>query len=478
MSTAAVDQNSFKAGAQRGQRDLFRILLLRKSGSELLVSGEGSPITLPRVQIPKWERVAENVIDAVRKRYGVSALCLFTPEVPSTTTDGEERLYQVMEVKDARAAAPEQTRWLRLSSLLDQSFADAQDFVAITEMLRQLAEFQRGGALGPFARPGWIDELSSWVQSEIEPYGLRLTGKLRQLNASPTFALVRLETNGQAVWFKAVGEPNLREFPISVALSSLLPEFVPAVIAIHSAWHGWLTLESAGSALDEAPGTSAWARAGETLADVQIASIGKTTQLLEAGCRDLRVVSLLALVDPFLEVISRLMKQQRKTSPPVLGRSQLQMLGIQIKAALSAWALLNIPDTLGHLDFNPGNILCSPDRCVFLDWAEAYVGPPILTLEYLRQHLVRLRGEEISLAADVVEPYEKAWRRIVSAEALSAGLDLAPVLAVFAYAAGTRVWQDPTRVREPKTAAYLRSLTRRMRCEVLRPQDRRPLCRR
>lgn len=477
MSSAAVEQNSLPAVARPVPRDLYRILLLQKNGSELLISGERPPFTLPCVEIPRWERVAENVIAAVRKRYGISAMCLFTPELSATTTDDEPPLYQVMETREARTAAPDETSWLRVNAFLDESFADRQDSVAIADMLRQIAEFQRGETNGPFGRPGWIEELSSWLQREIEQYGLRLSGEFRQLNGSTTFALLRLETNGQAVWFKAVGEPNLREFPISVTLSRLFPGFVPTVIATHPAWHGWLTAEFPSSTLDEVSDACVWQRAARTMAELQVASVEKTDQLLEAGCKDLRVTSLLTLVDPFLEVTSRLMEQQQKTPPPVIERDELRTLGMQIKEALSAWAQLDIPDTLGHLDFNPGNILCSANQCVFLDWAEAYVGPPFLTLEYLREHLVRLRREDINLGADVVKPYETTWRRIVSPEAVSTALDLAPVLAVFAYAAGTEAWRDSAKLREPRIAGYLRSLTRRMHGEMLRLQDRRQLCR-
>lgn len=170
------------------------------------------------------------------------------------------------------------------------------------------------------------------------------------------------------------------------------------------------------------------------------------------------------------------MEQQQKTPPPVIERDELRTLGMQIKEALSTWAQLDIPDTLGHLDFNPGNILCSANQCVFLDWAEAYVGPPFLTLEYLREHLKRLRREDINLRADVVKPYETTWRRIVSPEAVSAALDLAPALAVFAYAAGTEAWRDSAKLQE-QIAGYLRSLARRMHGEMQRLQDRRQLCR-
>jgi hypothetical protein len=476
MSTTAVEQDARPIAPQRTPQDLYRLLILRNSGSELLVASERPPFTLPCVEIPRWERVAENLTEAVSKRYELSAICLFTPEPSDATTDGERPLYQVMETRGRSKAVPDEMRWRPLDSISDQSFADEQDLAAITDTLRQIAGFQSGQAIGRFGSPGWIEELFSWVERETEPYGLRLTGNFRQFNASPTFSLIRLETNAQAVWFKAVGDPNLREFEISLALAKLFPGFVPTVIAPHPAWHGWLMTEFAGATLDLVQDSCAWERAAHTLAELQIVSVRKTDQLLDAGCRDLRVPCLLTLVDPFIEVMSQLMEQQQKTPPAVLGRGELLTLGTQIKETLSELAELDIPDTLGHLDFNPGNILCSADQCVFLDWAEAYVGPPFLTLQYLREHLVRLRQGNVSLGTDAVKTYEAKWSGILSRETTSAAQDLAPVLAVFAYAVKTSAWRNPTLLREPGNAAYLRSLTRRMHVEMEQLRERRRIC--
>jgi hypothetical protein len=476
MSAATTERDTSTVAASRAPQDLYRILLLQRNGSELLVAGERPPFTLPSVEIPKWERVAENLNAAVRERCGISPVCLFTPDLCVATTDSGAPLYQVMETRKGNVAPPEGAYWLEVDSFSDQSFADGLDFRALTSALRQMHEFESGQLIGPFGKPGWIEGLFSWVQHQIEPHGLRLSGEFRQLSATPTFALLRLETNGPAVWFKAVGEPNLREFPISVALSRLFPGFVAAVIAINPAWHGWLTTEFPGSTLDHAPDAFAWERAAETLAKLQIASLGKTDLLLAAGCRDLRITSLLPLVHPFMEVISQLMDQQPKTPPPVLERGELQMLGGQIKEALSALAELAIPDTLGHLDFNPGNILCSADQCIFVDWAEGYIGPPFFTLEYLRTHLTRTQPENVGLSADVVTAYEMPWRTVLSPEAVAEARNLAPALAVFAYAAATEGWRNPLLLRQPRAAGYLRSLTRRMQGEMQRLQDRRQLC--
>jgi hypothetical protein len=408
-------------------------------------------------------------------RYRISGICLFMP-CPPSGADCEQALYQVMEARDTTVLAPHSTRWVPADSLPRQSFSDERDSDALSETARQVREFQSGAANGPFGRPGWVDELCSWAQRELEPYGVRLNGGIEQLNASPTFALLRLDTNGPAVWFKAVGEPNLREFPLSVTLSRLFRGFVPTVIATHAAWNGWLTTEFLGSSIDEAQDERAWELAARTLAELQFNSMGKINQLLTAGCWDLRIASLVTMVDPFMEVMSQLMEQQRKTAPPALSRGEIEILRKRVQRSLLDWAALHIPDTLGHLDFNPGNILCAADRCIFLDWAEGYVGPPFFTFEYLRAHLLRLQPEHASLAGDVVRAYEMVWRKIFSPQTISVGLDLVRLLAVFAYAVGRKAWQNPTVLREPKTAAYLRSLTRRMHGEMQRLQDRRALC--
>jgi hypothetical protein len=288
--------------------------------------------------------------------------------------------------------------------------------------------------------------------------------------------LVGPGTNGPAVWFKAVGEPNLREFPISVTLSSLFPGFVPTVIATRPIWNGWLTIEFIGQPLDELHDARAWERAAGTLAELQIESFGRIEELLKAECRDLRVTSLLTFVDPFTEVMSLLMEQQHKTPPPILSAKQLETLGAQAKDVLSAWAQLNVPDTLGHLDFNPGNILCSANQCVLLDWAEAYLGPPFLTFEYLQTHFMR-RRQETGVDAEVENAYHAKWHTVLSAKTISAARELVPVLAVFAFAVGTAAWHRPAMLQQPKVAAYLRSLTRKMQVEMQRLQERRHTCR-
>jgi len=135
-----------------------------------------------------------------------------------------------------------------------------------------------------------------------------------------------------------------------------------------------------------------------------------------------------------------------------------------------------MPNALGHLDLNPWNIIVSANGCVFLDWAEAYVGHPFFSLEYLLQHFRREVGEDAVLESEVVNAYTAPWRQLFSDDRTREALALTPLAAVFAYAAGTDEWKDETRLRDLSVVAYFRSLARRMNREAIQFIEGRPAC--
>jgi len=59
-----------------------------------------------------------------------------------------------------------------------------------------------------------------------------------QLNGCET-SRSSFRDNTPSVWFKAVGKPNLHEFPITVALAELFPEYLPSLLATRPACNGW-----------------------------------------------------------------------------------------------------------------------------------------------------------------------------------------------------------------------------------------------
>ncbi len=448
---------------QNTEADLYRIILFASGGAELLVLPENGRLRLPTLGIPKHQRVARNLTASMRCEWFQEAVCLFC--LDSTPTSSEAR-YQVMESCEESPPHAAGSRWVSVSSLEESQFEEAADYAAVAKSFAACKEYAGGRTHGPFARLGWFAELIAWVHDEIRTEGLTLSGRFSQLNSSPTFSLVRFETNGPAVWFKAVGAPNVREFRISRNLARLLPRFVPRMLAVREDWNAWLSAEAEGTQPDQNSDLSSWTMVATALADLQIASLGNTLHLIDAGCRDVRACTLGRLVDPFFEVMAELMDRQTKDSPAPLSRKELTALGAQLKDAVSRYQDLEIHNTLGHLDFNPGNIIASEGRCVFLDWAEAYAGPPFLTFEYLREHLRRLRHQDSSCEAALVDAYSRNWQCFLSPAKITGALALSPLLAVFAYAASGAAWRDETRRCDQPTAGYLRSLTRRVKREA------------
>ena len=219
-----------------------------------------------------------------------------------------------------------------------------------------------------------------------------------------------------------------------------------------------------------------WMEVVSRLAELQIASIAYNEALLTVGSRDIRSQSLLGSLHEFLCVMRDLMTQQRRTPPPILGPDEVLALAHPLKQALSILSEGFVPDALNHLDLNPANILVSDDPCVFLDWAEAAVGPPFLTFEYLMEHFRRSCPTSVHRSAELSQHYANHWKPYAADSILWRYLTVSPLVAVFANAVGNDTWRNPARLAKPQTAGYFRALTRRMAREAHILAQGSPLC--
>jgi Phosphotransferase enzyme family len=462
------------SGQQNGQENC-RVVVLRRGGSEVLFQCDGDQFAFPSVAVPPGHRVAETLTTAIKAECGEEVVCLFEANTMSSTDDTKVH-FQAAEHWRTSSRPKLSTRWLPMAALSQDSLIDPRDFSAIREVVAQCDAALEDSSPGPFARLGWFRELREWISRVIEPQGLHLEDNFHQINASPSFSLIRFETDGPALWFKAVGKPNEKEFPITCTLARLFPNYLPPLLGVRPDWNGWLAHEAKGRKLDEAQEITDWKATASALARLQIESIDHEALILSVGARDLRPVALASLVQPFIEMMTQLMGKQTKVPPAVLCREELLSLGDCIHSALAALEAVGIPPTLGHLDLNPGNIIVSPTRCVFLDWAEAYVGNPVLSFEYVLEHLRGGAGMGAPAEAMLIESYCAEWEQVVSPAALDEALRFGPLLAAFAYAAGNDVWGDEQRLEDLDVAGYMRSLARRMYREANELMHRRSVC--
>ncbi|HJT71509.1 MAG TPA: hypothetical protein VJ731_15015 [Terriglobales bacterium] len=444
----------------------YLMVIIRRNASEILLLPDGAGWKLPRTEVNPSERAAEQLTSEVQRAWGMETLCLFSPAF--------DRRCMVMEPVRENEKSSSGTYWIPRTSA-ERCCAPAEA-AAVRQSLAELDGYARAQAGGAFACCGWLRELFRWVGEQIAPRGLQLTGRFRQLNTGPQFCLVRFETSAQALWFKATGAPNKHEMPVTITLTRLFPNHLPEILAVHREWNGWLSSEAPGAPLDAASEFRAWERTAEDLAAMQISAIGKTDELLASGCRDLRVPALAQQIDAFIACLNELMAAQKKRAPAPLSRSELQTLGLGLHEACATFESFRLPNTIGHSDFNPGNIFVGQDRCVFLDWSEAAVSNPVLTFQYLREYLSRSGVEEPAGGEKLAHIYSQRWAAIYSPSEIQHALTLAPLLAAFAYAVSSDSWRCMDRASDCKTAGYYRGLARRMYREAVEAAKRSELC--
>jgi hypothetical protein len=438
-----------------------RVIAFRKGGSELVLDGNGTAFFLPRIGVPPFCRVAESLTGAIKQSWGSDAVCLFSFQSSGEAAFGASVQFHVIEIV-GDADVPAQMRWIAVADLRDEHFHSSEDNGAIEQALRTC--FSETG--GSFARFGWLADLKTWVEQVIRPLGLTLTGKFRQLNGTATFSLIRFETNGPAVWFKAVGHPNLREFSTTIALANVFPTAVPRLIGVREESNAWLSLEAPGVSLADFKSIAEWESSAAAFARLQTTATHLSCDLLQAGARNLTASAFGDLVEPVFGRIASAMEQQSKPTPEPLRPSELDTLKTEVQEALYLVSRLGIPDSLGHFDLNPANIRISQDACIFLDWAEAYVGNPFLSLHPFLEHCRRSFPWNVDLEERITSAYAEPWSVLISSHAANEGMRLCSLLAVFAYAAAGTTSMDEEALLQPRRAGYLRALGRRMKREA------------
>jgi hypothetical protein len=460
MAVSTITADRLDSQLETEQTDCYRVILFNGAGAEVLLRRLNEAYALPEVRVPKFTRPAEQITSVLRNNWGIATVLLFSECVEG----GQGQIsYATLEVTKECPETLPGMEWFPVNEAAAHLLESGGGSALKSSNERVFQQCSAGSP--PFSRLGWMRRLQEWVRTILGPCGIEILD-FQQLNGGGAFSLVRFETTRKPVWFKAVGKPNLREFPLTLLLSELFRSYLPTILAADPVVNGWL-MESAGEVtLRDMEREDSWLGAIRRLADLQIESIGRTGRLLDEGCRDLRIETLASMADPFFEAMASLMESQTKSPPPLLTRQELSDLASTIQEALRLLRDLGMPDTLGHSDFNPGNILVDDCRCVFTDWAEGHVGHPFLTFEYFLAHLRKCCPAVAIREDDLRKAYSQRWLPTTSTRSIDRALHLSPLIAVYAYAVSGGAWNDSERLRVPRVPAYMRSLTRIMNKEA------------
>jgi hypothetical protein len=444
------------------QRDRWRVIITKPGASEIIVVPHGAACDLPEVRVPQNQRLARNLNAELKRAWKIDVISIVPAKLRSKAGNAAVR-YHLAEPIPGDVPPPSGTRWAAVASLTPQSFFIAEDFNAVRGFVEEPSAAR--GKHGPFAHLGWFRQVTSWLESAITPFHFAWSGRFEQFHASPFFSLIRFDTRPRALWFKAVGEPNMREFAITRELAERVPKYVPRLLAVRPDWNAWLAEECPGETLDQVSDIALWSRVARSLANLQVASISWSRSLLQAGAHDLRGVFTRSAVESFFAMVERLVGPMADMVKPDFSVEDLQPMEARMMRLLDRAGNLRVPDTLGHLDLNAGNVIVS-ERCAYLDWAEAYVGPPFLALEYLLQTFRKTFGRGSPHEHPVVEAYLTAWETVMPPRDIREFWGLTPALAIFAYAQRCVAAVEPSGPDIRRFGEYLGVLLRRLRREL------------
>ena len=444
--------------------DRWRMVILTSKSSELLVLENQHQFALPEVLVPRDQRLAWHLNKQVKRLWQLSILSIVPINTTPTAEETDSTQYHIAELVPSESPLPSGMCCVDASSLKPDAFRDSGDFDALSAFLNP--SFRSELEDGPFARAGWFTEVSAWVQSVAKSRGLEWNTRFEQFHAAPSFSLIRFDTSPRALWFKAVGDPNTREFHITRVLAHRFPDYVPRLVAVRPECNGWLAEECAGDILADVFELDLWRKAARALAQLQIESVPHVNELLQTGAHPLSLLLSDSASKRFLRVGAQLFPADSKREPFDPSPEELVEVDLRVRELVTHAQSIGVPDTLGHLDLNAGNIVVSPEHCAYLDWAEAYVGLPFLSFEYLLQAFRRNFGRGSPNEALVVETYVTAWERVLSRDMVREAWALTPVLALYAYTIRCMAASEHCLNDAPHLANYVRSLIRKLKNEA------------
>jgi hypothetical protein len=427
--------------------------MLNRNASSCLAVRNSAEWSLPKLTIPRWNRLAASITGILRDFWKLQTVFLHDFSVCDGVADVEV-FYAVLELRSDLDANDSTFEWV--SCEFGTPEFSSNEIHAI-----QLARKGSAGdsSTGPFAKIAWMDDLFSWAIPELSKHGIELTGEFRQIDGGPHKSLVKLESSQSPVWFKAVDPSATREYGIITALGNERPGFFPRILACKEDWNAWIA-EDAGSPLDSDLNIQDWGAAVSALAQLQIAFMSQGEGLLRIGCQDWGVATIQNRIEPFVESMTRSMEQQQKVPPMRLSPQQLTELGQSLHLACEQLLALGVPDSLVLSDLSPCNILIRNGRCSFVDLADACVGNPLLSFQHLLDWLHTYHPDLDCWHEHLEHIYQAEWSRVLSASQISELAKLQKPLAVLIHAMGANGWQGRGGRLDEIEAQYLRSLTR------------------
>jgi hypothetical protein len=444
----------------------YRVVLVDPGSRRILVQTERLAFRLVRVSIPTGTRIARQLRTGLLRRWGIAVVILDFLSVGDASTP----------CVIAELLTTNNPVHFPAVSAVDISNDELSDRERM-HLLRVLGD----EVASPLCRVGWMDKAIAWVECATGQRLSRETG-VEQHNAGGAFTLLHLSMeSGESYWLKATGAPNNHERQMTRLLSTLCPPCLPRIVAEKPEWNAWLMIGGASSlaSLPSDPDdlVQLLGHAVQSLAELQIETVGQESLLFGAGAFDQRLDVIRRNADGLFAYVAEAMSLQTSTKVPAIGAGRLKELWEILDKACDHAERLGIPPMILHGDMNLGNLVFTADRCQFIDWSEGYVGHPLVTL----QHLLLLNPvENLAVKTRVDDALKGIYRETMSAVCdplvLTDGFECMAFLAAASVLYGRGNWSEGDLREDSPHLGYVRSVARHMDRSAREPAFREALC--
>lgn len=414
-----------------------RLVIREPRRAAILLVG-GDRLELPEIVLEERHTAeVEHLNAAVRERFGLHTTVLLA--IAHEETPEGTRRTQVLECHDSGslpASAPERGAWVEASEIEASRLDDE------SARLVQRALASTGAAAGAWTRTGWWPAVREWIEAQVGACEIVQTrawesscvARVRALDAVPG-------SSTRDFFFKALPESGAREAAVCAYLSRLETPGAPDVAAADLT-RRWLLMRAFdGRSLDEVRDSASWERAVGTYGRLQAATLGRASELRALGCEERRLGDLAAAIEPLLADTAALMPGHAEGLTP----RQIDLVRARaddLHRCCETLAAARLPTALDHGDLWPSNILASDRACVVIDWEDACLQQPFLSLGPL---LAMRREWGIDLdAARLARAYLAPFAQVLGDAALEAAFAAALPLALFDMA--VRYWRVPAAV--------------------------------
>jgi len=272
------------------------------------------------------------------------------------------------------------------------------------------------------SRPGRVDlaAVEEWLRVHVEPLG-----RPEIVHERPWATVVRVPLAEGFAWFKACAPVQAFEPLLTAALFSRWPDRVVEVLA-HDDERAWLLLADAGTpvgALGNPP--EAWLAALPRYADLQRGEAALSPEHLAYGVPDLRLATLPARFEELLQLDLPLAPEETR---------RLRWFAPRFGELCAELAAHDVPETIQHDDLHHANLYARDNGFRVLDWGDASVAHPFMSLVVT----FRFLGERAGLGpsdpwfARLRDAYLQPWGRNLG-EAFALALRVGAFARAIAY---------------------------------------------